>query len=200
MRIFMTLALILAIGPLQAQTVFKWVDEDGKIHYEHALPPDYADRAHERLYDGRVLERVDRAMTLEEREAAMAAIAAEQSDRSQDQSRESRDRLLLAAFSSEDDILRTRDSELSLIQNRARSVDATRENSLYHYHRLVARAAELERAGRPVPDGLAEDMQDAFAQVMDHHQDLERAQRRIRRTEASFEEDLRRYRELSERN
>ena len=50
-----------------AQDVYKWVDENGEVHYSQTLPPERASDAHDRLTrDGLLAERVDRVKTADE--------------------------------------------------------------------------------------------------------------------------------------
>ena len=42
-------ATILAAGSAMAAKVFRWVDENGDVHYSETLPPDFDDRKHDEL-------------------------------------------------------------------------------------------------------------------------------------------------------
>lgn len=201
MRLMASIIALLLIAlialPAAAQTVFKWVDEDGEIHYGHSLPPEYVDLAHERLSEGEVRESVDRALTLEEREAAMAAMAAERAQEAAERTRQTQDRLLLASYSSEDEILQAKQSELTVIRSQISSASASLNNALHRYRQLISQAADLERAASTVPDNLAERIRDSHAELAQHQSTLDRINRRIQRTEESFQQDLDRYRDLS---
>jgi hypothetical protein len=54
---------LLAVGPVHAQTqpapqkkVYKWVDENGEVHFSESLPPDFEDRKHD-IIDSRGMTR-----------------------------------------------------------------------------------------------------------------------------------------------
>ena len=66
---FIPLLLSLLLCSLAfAQPVYRWVDDEGETHYGHSVPPEFKDRGYERLGpDGQVLQRVERALTDEER-------------------------------------------------------------------------------------------------------------------------------------
>lgn len=194
------LALLLAIVAVQAaaQTVFRWVDDDGEVHYGHSVPQEYLEDGYERISDGRVLERVDRALTLEERQAAMAMMVAERDEASRRQSRESLDRMLMASYSSEEDILESRDSELAVIRSQVGSARASMENAIHDYRQLIAEAASLERAAEDVPDPLAERIREAHAEVREKREEIERIRATMVEIEAHFQQNLERFRELSE--
>lgn len=158
-RILMVVMLALLLSPLSAadkgRKLYKWTDKDGNIHYSDSIPPEAKEYARERLSDqGVSVEQVDRAMTPEELAAVKAAekSAAEQAAEAERQRKA--DEALLNSYASEDDLTRAYNQRMDLL---AQSIDArrieinSREQSLA---KLVAQAAEMERAGRPVSDAL----------------------------------------------
>lgn len=184
--------------PVAAQTVYKWVDEEGEVHYSHALPPDQAERAHERLAaDGRVAERVDRAPTQEERERLAAQLAVERDEAERARIRASQDRLLLAAYPTEDHLQRSMDSELEVIESERRSVTSSLSSAQGYFQELVARAAELERQGEPVPDELKGRIDSSRQSIRRLTAQLAKIDRRWAEVKQGFEQDLDRYRQLN---
>src|SRR6056297_2528217 len=102
--LFANLLLLLSTG-VCAQTVYKWVDENGDVHYSQTLPPEQNDKAHERLTeDGLLAERIDRVMTSEERAELEAATEREQEAATRVRLQQQQDRLFLAAFPTEEDL------------------------------------------------------------------------------------------------
>ncbi|MFU8877664.1 MAG: DUF4124 domain-containing protein, partial [Wenzhouxiangellaceae bacterium] len=103
------LALLLLLVPLTAaaQSVYRWVDEDGNVHYSQALPPEQARGAHDRLTgSGLVAERIDRVRTDEER-AQLEELEQQQAEETERQRlRAQQDRLFLASFPTEQDLER----------------------------------------------------------------------------------------------
>ena len=77
------LPVLLATTPVQAERMFKWVDDEGKIHYSDRVPPQHSKRER-REYDvsGRTVRVYERAKTPEEKaEAARLAAIEEQKQR-----------------------------------------------------------------------------------------------------------------------
>jgi len=117
----LVLALCLMQAPVWAQqnsgqsTVYKWVDENGELHYGQTLPPEYKDLAHERLSNsGTVVDRTDRTLTPEERKALRDQEAVTRRLLAERDAREKKDRLLLAAYRSEQDILEVMGGEINV--------------------------------------------------------------------------------------
>lgn len=158
-RILMVVMLALLLSPLAAQDkgrkLYKWTDKDGNIHYSDSIPPEAKEYARERLSDqGVSVEQVDRAMTPEELAAVKAAEKSAAEKAAEAERQRKADEALLNSYASEDDLTRAYNQRMDLL---AQSIDArrieinSREQSL---SKLVAQAAEMERAGRPVSDAL----------------------------------------------
>ena len=60
--------VFLLIGFSVEAKLYKWTDENGKVHYSDKMPPDQIKNAHEKLSDqGLVKEKVERELTDEEK-------------------------------------------------------------------------------------------------------------------------------------
>lgn len=108
-RVFLALLLTLAISPCAfSQSVYKWLDENGKVHYGHNVPPDMIRLEHQRLSSqGIVLEHIEDADVpnmLLEAELTQNQLAARVQKR-----------LLLATYRSVDDIAIMRDRSLTML-------------------------------------------------------------------------------------
>lgn len=156
-RILTVAVLACLMSPLAAQggKLYKWTDKDGNVHYSDSIPPEAKEYARERLSEqGVSVERVDRAMTPEELAAIKAAEKAAAEKAAEAERRRKADEALLNSYASEEDLTRAYNQRMDLL---AQTIDArrieinSREQSL---GKLVAQAAEMERAGRPVSDAL----------------------------------------------
>lgn len=105
----LALLLSLVISPcLFAQSVYKWLDENGEVHYGHNLPPEMVRLEHQRLNSqGIVLEHIEDAdipHILLETELTQNQLAARVQKR-----------LLLATYRTADDIAVVRDRSLEIL-------------------------------------------------------------------------------------
>ncbi len=202
MRVFVLTLLLPWLGSLlshaaHAQTVYKWVDQNGEVHYSQSLPPERVLEPHERLSaDGRVVERVERAPTAEERARLAAALELEKDERERERLRSSQDRLLLAAFPSEQDLIQATRQELDLIDAQRSALQRSIDSNQEFFRQLVAQAAALERQSEPVPDELGRRISDARSRLDDLHQQMDKIEERHAAVVSSGAADLERYRSL----
>ena len=59
--IFLSTA-ILAAGSAMAGKVYRWVDENGEVHYSETLPPDFEDKKHDELDDQGIVRAEDQSL------------------------------------------------------------------------------------------------------------------------------------------
>jgi chromosome segregation ATPase len=185
-------------SPAHAQTVYRWVDAQGEVHYGHAVPPEHAHRGYERLRrDGSVRESVDRALTAEERAERTALLAAEAEAEATLRNQESRDRLLLAAYNSEQDITTSMDMQISGLNSQRSHLEMALQQSASDFERLVARAAQLTRDGQTVPAQLTSSIQETRSEMQLNRQALDELDDREEAIRNHFASELERYRQLT---
>lgn len=190
-------ALFLASGPVAAGKLYKWVDENGKVHYGDKIPPKYA-RQEKHILNERGIEvdRIEAAKTPEqiEEERRLEEKRKEEERRRAEQA--AHDRMLLATFTSEDDMIMTRNGKLAAIDA---SIRVTRDRITkleQNLANLSREAANMERAGKPVPDKLQEDIVAARAQIQRYRDYIATKRREQQQIRDQFERDIKRFREL----
>ncbi|MEM7053143.1 MAG: DUF4124 domain-containing protein, partial [Pseudomonadota bacterium] len=119
--------LMLSAG-VAAQTVYKWVDENGEVHYSQTLPPERVAAAHDRLEsDGRIAESVSRALTAEERSELQRQLELERSIAERERIRAQQDRLFMAAYPTEEDVRALAQSQADVLQAERKAVSSLLE-------------------------------------------------------------------------
>lgn len=201
----LVLALCLMQAPVRAQqnsgqsTVYKWVDENGELHYGQTLPPEYKDLAHERLSNsGTVVDRTDRTLTPEERKALRDQEAVTRRLQAERDAREKKDRLLLAAYRSEQDILEVMGGELDVLEEQQELIGASVRDQRNSLRDLVAQAADFERVGQPVPAEVQNPIASIKAVIVRQSNQLNRLKEQLAFSRNNYEEDLARYRSLTQ--
>lgn len=200
MNRWLTALLLLTLAaPALAQFVYRWTDHEGRVHYGHAVPPEYRSLGYQRLtWDGRLLESVPPEMTPEERAAERRRRALQAELEAEQETQAMRDRLLLAAYASERDMIVVRDQRLEAMNRQRQALETSHRLALQRFEDLVARAAELDRNSQPVPPSLQESIgesQDELRRLRAAMSDLDGRMSDIRE---SFERDLERYRALTQ--
>jgi hypothetical protein len=168
--ILLAMTLFAIAGAVAAQQLYRWVDDQGNIHYSDVIPPTEVEKGHTQLSpQGLPVRTVPPAKTPEEiqRERELERLRAQQ-QRMLEQQRAD-DRVLLNTFQNVDDLIMTRDGNLSDIDTLIQFKKGNIRRQQDWLNQLRADAADLERTGQPIPDQL---------------------QTRIAHTERSIEEEL----------
>ena len=190
-------ALVLLIPRLGEARFYRWVDEQGVVHYTDQIPPTQVDKGHTSLSDkGIPLETVPPAQTLEElrRERELKRLRAEQ-ERLLEQQRAA-DRVLLSSFRSVDDLIMARDGKLAAVDV---VIGVARSNIRREQERLAqlrTEAADLERAGKPIPGHLEEAMAKAERAIRDAYASIVERERQKEEIRVESERDHRRFLQL----
>jgi len=174
--------------------LYKWTDKDGNVHYSDSIPPEAQEYARERLSgQGVSVEKVDRAMTKEERAAKEAAERKAAEEAAAKEAQRKADEALLNSYATADDLKRSYDQRMDLL---AQTIDArrieidSREQSL---SKLVAQAAEMERGGQPVSDALKQMIGGERAEIDRQKEFLKRKEAEKITAKAEYESNLAKY-------
>lgn len=177
--------------------LYKWVDDQGKVHYGDAVPPEYAKQERKVLNEQGVQVKTLEAAKTPEQLAEDERLAAQRKEQERIAAEKAaHDRMLLATFTTEDDMVMTRDGKIAAIDGVLRVTRDRIEKIETNLSELTREAAELERAGKPIPETLHEEILGARGQIqryLDYIASKRREQEDIR---AQFEADIRRFREL----
>jgi hypothetical protein len=147
--------------------VYRWVDENGVVHFGDAIPPEYSRERHEVL-DGRGVR-----VVIHEPKAADSPV------------RDDRDRALLATYRSVAEIESVRDRRIGYL-------DAQNEVVFDRLDFLQARKEELEDNPAAINElALVEQ------RIREYHAEIERRNAEIGLIRDQFDADILRYRELT---
>ena len=194
------LSLLLA-PPILSAKLYKWVDENGEVHYSDKVPSQYQKGAHSEL-DKRGIQRkqVDAAKTKEEiaKEQELERLRAEQQRLIEEQWKE--DQVLLRTFRSEDDILMTRNGSITAVDV---TIQVTRSNirrMKFKLAEMQQRAAQIERQGRAVSQKQLQSIESTRRQLKESYTAIIRQEQKkeVIRTKAAS--DLDRFRKLKKLN
>jgi len=146
-KCLMTVAIMLLVGTygssVEAGSIYKWLDNDGRIHYSHTVPPEVIRNEHQRLNSQAVvMEHIE--------DADVPNMLAELELTDKQKARRIQKRLLLATYDSPDDIARERDAAMSWL-------DKEQEITERYMRRLQERLREARYMYRHISDdqGLA---------------------------------------------
>ena len=179
--------------------LYRWVDEDGNVHYSDNIPPEHVRSGHTELSDrGLRVKTVPAAKTNEEveQEQELERLRVQQEELLEQQ--RTADRVLLRTFRSEDDIAMARDGKIASIDV---MIGVTKNNIRLQqekHARLIAEAADLERAKKPVPEHLVENIAQAERMIRDAYAAIVAREEQKQSIRQKFDRDLGRFRELKD--
>lgn len=178
--------------------VYKWVDEEGNIHYGDK-PPAKVESAHSVLNErGLEVDSINRAKTDEEVAAELAEAEAIREQQLEEQRARHRDNILLETFTTERDLLLTRDDRLQAIDG-AILLSEKRINSWSEkLGVLEKRIANYEKDNVETPARLIEERELVLRQIDSSETYMLQKMEERERTADQFEQDLARYRELKD--
>lgn len=193
----LVLASILTLPSVQAGKLYKWVDETGQIRYGDRIPPQYARKSNETLNtQGIVVDHKDAAKTAEQIAAAEHQEQARKAAERVLQEQAHKDRILLDTFTNEDEMILTRDGKIQAIEAVIRVTNGRTEKLKLRLSELKARAANIERGGKPVPDRLDTEVNETRQQIAQNFSYVKRRAGDQQLIREQYEVDIARFREL----
>jgi Domain of unknown function (DUF4124) len=182
----------------QEQKLYRWVDEQGTVHYGDSVPAEYADADKQILNEhGITIDVVSGKKTEEElaEERRLAELAAER------ERQRRQDRALLATYLSVEEIVMHRDRRVELFQAQARVT----ELYLRNLQRRLEKLQEIATRYRPysedpnaemIDPALSADIAGTREAITRHQQNLQRFQEDEKSIVASFNTDINRFKAL----
>ncbi len=192
-------ALLVWSSVADAQRLYRWVDEDGVVHYGDRVPPEYAKVERDILNDQAVkVGTLEAEKTAEQLEAeALEARRAEEASR--------RDQVLLTTYLSIEEIEQLRDRRLELIDAQIRVTNIYLTNLKERLTKLQ-REAEAFSPYNPDPDApaidekLARELSSTLESILAYEQRLDRSRTEQNTLVAKFDDDIGRFKELKQIN
>jgi hypothetical protein len=197
------LMLLVATRALQSgdslPRMYRWVDEGGVVHYTDQIPPSQVDKGHvEFSKQGVQVERVPPSQTLDEiqHDRELERLRAQQ-ERLVEQQRAA-DRVLLRTFRSIDDLLMARDGKFAAIDVVIQIARGNIRRQQDGLRTLYTDAANLERAGKPVPQHLSDAINKTERQIRDSYATIVDREQQKEAIRAEFDRDIKRFLQLKD--
>jgi hypothetical protein len=177
-----------------------WINKDGVKECGNAVPPEYSQQGHSEVNkQGMVVDQRQRAKTKEELEAEQAAEAQKLADEQKRKNQATQDKVLLATFNSEDDIILTRDGKISNITATIKLTEGRMAKVQANLDKLVKDAADMERKGQQPTEQQTQDITSLRKQVQDNERFIADKYKEQDAIRAQFETDLQRFRDLTQK-
>ncbi len=164
---FFTLSVVLAVSSFSVQAkMYKWVDEEGQMHFGDKIPAKYAVREYDELNDsGAVVKHKEAAKTAEqkiedrrfERERKKVALI--------EKKKKQRDRVLLDTYTTERDLIVARDSRLDAVGLQIQLANSIIADSTKKVESMEQKVVDVQASNRKVPLSLYQRIDNEKEQV-----------------------------------
>jgi len=183
------------------ERMYKWVDENGQVHYSNQLPPEATQRKREVINDqGRTVKVYRAPLTPEEKVEEERLAELEARKKALAEKRANHDRSLLATYSSKEDMYPVRDAKISAIESLIKVTNSRISSMQSQLLELTEDAASYERSGKQLPASLLSRISNLRKQIERNNEFAEDKKREIEDIRLQFESDIRRYTELTSEN
>lgn len=181
-----------------SQRTYRWVDDQGVVHYGDVVPPEYADKKKQVLNEQGVTVDVLEGRKTEEELAEEARIAAEEERRMR---RRRADQALLATYLSVEEIELHRERRLALLDAQSRVTELYLGNLRRRLESLMEEASGYQPYSEDpeaemIPADLSEDIAETRARIERYEGRLAESESQADTISARFEADIDRFRAL----
>ena len=188
------LALALGFSAQAAANMYRYTDENGQIVISSTIPQEATKRGYDILNDnGRVIDTIPPAPTDEE----IAAREAEKQRQKELAEQREQDRALLKRFSHPDQAVKAMHRKIRELEG---LIQLKRGNISVISSQLdneQSRAANMERAGREIPEGTLDKIRRLEAQIRDIEREITSQTQEIEELRKAFEADIERLEEVT---
>ena len=204
------LAGMLLAGNANAAEVFRWVDENGEVHYSETLPPNFQDKGHDVLSGRGIVLDEDLSLTPpppkevpkkdepQELPRDSSGLERPKALYSEAEMQRRMDNFLLLRYESEQEITDAMNVEIRQLAYDRRLLETTRNSMLESYRGEIRQAANRQRAGQQVDQNVVTEMAQLQSRLVTNNQSLASLEEREMSIRAEFGKQLDRYQYLQE--
>jgi hypothetical protein len=202
-------AAILAAGSAMAAKVYRWVDENGEVHYSETLPPDFEDKKHDELDERGIVRAEDQSLVPpppepepepDANELPRDASGMKRPDAlySEEELQRRMDAFLLLRYDSEQEIQDAMSVEIKQLEYDRLLLQTSRESMSDAYRGQVREAANRQRSGVDVDPEIINSIANLQTRLETNGESLDKLQAREDEIIADFGAELERYQFLTD--
>ena len=187
-------------GSMAGAEMYRWIDDEGVIQYGDRIPPEYSDRERRKLNErGRTTKVYKAPSTPEEIAEAKRLEDIRLAEEKEAAEKAKKDHILMATYSSEEDMLKTRDGKLASLEGLIQLTYRRNESMNRRIKQLTEDAADYERSGKMIPDVLTRQIDNIRTQTTENKSFILMKQEEQDVINRQFQVDITRFRELKEK-
>lgn len=193
-----TAALLMSCltAQLSANT-FRWVDENGQVHYSDHIPPQDVNKAYSVINkEGVTINSVDQAKTKEQLEEDQRIQQQKTEQERLARERATYDHILMDTYTKVSDLEETRDRYIATLEGLIKVAEHKLTSLNHDLDNINKAAANLEREGKAMPEDMRQDIANLQTQIERENNFIlaQRAQQKVMREK--FAADIQRFQEL----
>jgi hypothetical protein len=207
---FLLIAGVLLAANASAAEVYRWVDENGEVHYSQSLPPNFKDQGHDVLNERGIVTDEDQSLTpvppeevpeeeqLQELPRDSSGLKRAKALYSEAEMQRRMDNFLMLRYGSEQEITDAMNVEIKQLEYDRRLLTTTSESMQEAYRGEIRQAANRQRAGQQVDEKITLEINQLQARLTENGRSLGYLETREQSIRAEFGKQLERYRFLEE--
>ncbi|HKJ95949.1 MAG TPA: DUF4124 domain-containing protein [Gammaproteobacteria bacterium] len=197
------LVLIVTVSVLPGSAVarvYKWVDDQGTVHYSDSIPPSESHQRREREVksdNGQTVDVIHPPPTEQELDAQRRRKAHREEVRRREQAKRREDQNLLKTFQSVDEMESARDDRLQAIDSRIELIRERIGKLQARLHNREQEAARIERTGNGDPKPVYGEIRDLRDRIDQNRASIRKQTAEEQRIREKFAKDIARFRDLT---
>jgi hypothetical protein len=207
---FLLIAGAFLAANASAADVFRWVDENGEVHYSETLPPNFKDKGHDVLNERGIVTDEDLSLTppapeevpdedqLQELPRDSSGLKRPKALYSEAEMQRRMDNFLMLRYDSAQEITDAMNVEIKQLEYDRRLLTTTRVSMQEAYRGQIKQAANRQRAGQQVDEKFALEINQLQTRLTENGRSLGYLDTRGLSIRAEFGKQLERYRFLEE--
>ncbi len=133
--------------------LYRWIDENGAVHYGDKVPAKYLKQEHEELNEqGTTVKKHDRAMTADERAEKKKQEAQRKRLENEKRAQALRDRVLTDTYTTERDLVAAKDARLDAIDSQLQLSEDIIKSSKVKVKKTALLIENIKKSGKMVPE------------------------------------------------
>ncbi len=173
-----------------------WTNNEGVRECGEAVPPEFAQQGHAVIKKSGAVEETERAKTAEELAVEATKTAEEKKVKDAELEKVRQDQILLATFSTIEDIERVRDEQITSL-GATIGVTNTRNAKIQEdLNKRIEAAAVEERAGKAPSEALLKDIESLRRQTAENQQFIEAKRQEQEAIRQQYADKIQRFKEL----
>lgn len=193
----LAVVFVAAAGVSSAAGTYKWIDDQGVVHYTDHMPVDSVGKGATVLdKQGRAVKKIDPAPTAEQRQAIEAEQEKQLALTKAQEVKARKDRALTLSFSSEAEIDVARGRAISTIEGQQKTIESYIADLTRRQQDLVKRKTAL--GSKPVPPALDNELDSVTDEIGRQNGILNQKKEERVTVAAKYDADKQRWREIKE--